>query len=551
MHSPPSYRHLTNDIRRLVWHKFFMPWVPRLSSLFKDVTYQDGRRPGSLSTGLVLALLASIALDIPSDSIAQYRDIQKDLQCHIYHAGQKVLFTLPRHEHTLLALELVHGHRPLALIESQQAAAHTLSGNLYGTLINSVHQRLGMDGAPSRLRKCLDGLISDNIAQLVVNTLRVSASLLFRFGLDLEEIDTNSVGAYEPGIVLGQALDAVGEAFDRGLAPKDCFFLFHMLRTYADELFVIREATVDWQDLAKMQGHVEAYRNLQQHRKKAFDEGIMTLYINQGQTEEALALSQILTAESGNGLTNVTGLVMFYAIISGARTTANAGPKHEHTSLLELSKRYNERINAEAANRDNSTVFAFLNLYGDQHMDGLERRLTEFINISSDLKLHGVPFVGPPRHTAADILMACKEIVENNAVRIKKDNALHSRTDMQLILLQEAARRLEAMEADGGSADAVARGSVFTASAKLVRNLHRIMWQWKRDYTIKQPGLPPQQPIFDAKAALTPLPHNLAPEISFDDPFANGYFNNWENWPQLGPTELSNLFTYDFDAVNI
>ena len=77
------------------------------------------------------------------------------------------------------------------------------------------------------------------------------------------------------------------------------------------------------------------------------------------------------------------------------------------------------------------------------------------------------------------------------------------------------------------------------------------MWQWKRDYTIKQPGLPPQQPIFDAKAMLDSIPPSLAPELSIDDPFANGFFNHWENWPQLGPTELSNLFTYDFDAVNI
>lgn len=402
--------------------------------------------------------MASIALDIPSNTLAPHRHLQKDLRCHIYHAGQKVLFTLPRHEHTLVALELVHGHRPLALIESQQAAAHTLSGNLYGALIGSMQQRLGLDAAPLRLRKCLDGLVQDNIPQLVVNTMRVCASLIFRIGLDLEEIDTNSVDAYEPGLVLTQALDSISEAFDRGLASRDSFLLFHMLRAQTDELFAIRQVTPDWQDLAKLQAHIENYKVLQHNRKKHFDEGVTALYVSQGQTDEALALSQIITAESGNGLTNVTGLVMFYAIISGART-ANSGTKHEHTSLAELSKRYNERINAEAANRDNSTVFAFLNLYGDQHMDGLERRLTEFINISSDVRLQGVPYVGPPRQTAADILMACKEMVENNAVRIKKDNALHSRTDMQLILLQEAARRLEAMEADGGSADAVARGS--------------------------------------------------------------------------------------------
>lgn len=77
------------------------------------------------------------------------------------------------------------------------------------------------------------------------------------------------------------------------------------------------------------------------------------------------------------------------------------------------------------------------------------------------------------------------------------------------------------------------------------------MWQWKREYTIKQPGLPSQGPIFNGNTMLTPLPQGLAPEVLFDDPFANGYFNNWENWPQLGPTELTNLFTYNFDVTNI
>ena len=532
-----------------MWHKLYQPWLPDLPNLYKEVTHRDGRSVSNLSSTLILALLSSIALDIPSDSVAPYRHLQKDLRCHIYHAGQKVLFTLPRHEHTLLALELVHGHRPLALIESQQAAAHTLSGNLYGTLVNAVQQRLELDAAPVRLRKCLDGYLNEDVSQLVIDTLRICASLMFRIGLDLEEIDTTSLGSYEPGVILTQALNAVSEAIDRRIAPRKSFFLFHMLRTHADELFAIREVTIDWQDLTKLQTHIDVYKALQVTRKKHFDEGLNVFYLSQGQSEEALALSQIVASEQGSGQTNVIGLVMFYVIMNGARK-AGGKAKRENTSLAELSKFYNERINAEAADRDNSTVFAFLNLFGDQHMDGLERRLTEFINISSDVRLNGVPFVGPPRHTAADILLACKEVVENNAVRIKKDNALHSRTDMQLILLQEAARRLEAMESDGGSSDAVARGSVFTASAKLVRNLHRVMWQWKREYTIKQPGLPSQNPIMNEPSMLTPLTH-LGPELNFDDPFANDLFNHWENWPQLGPTELSNLFTYDFDVGNL
>jgi hypothetical protein len=77
------------------------------------------------------------------------------------------------------------------------------------------------------------------------------------------------------------------------------------------------------------------------------------------------------------------------------------------------------------------------------------------------------------------------------------------------------------------------------------------MWQWKREYTIKQPNQHGHGPVFNGTTTLTPLPQNLTPEVSFDDVFANGHFNNWENWPQLGPTELTNLFTYDFDVGNI
>ena len=59
-----------------------------------------------------------------------------------------------------------------------------------------------------------------------------------------------------------------------------------------------------------------------------------------------------------------------------------------------------------------SSVHAFLDRFGDQHMDRLQRRLSDFINVASELRFHGVIYVGPPRHTNANILMACKEMVE-------------------------------------------------------------------------------------------------------------------------------------------
>ena len=534
-----------------------MPWLPNLLSLYKEVVRKDAPSATHLPTNLLLALLSSIALDIPSENLEPYRRLQRDLRCHVYITGQKVLFTLPRHEHTLTALELVHGHRPLSLIDSQEAAAHTLSGHLYGTLINAVQQRLGMDNAASRLRNCLNTGHKDEIPQLVSSTLRRCASIMFGIGLDLEEIDTTSSEAYRPAEVLTQALETVAEAIDLGCAPSEYFFLFHALRYHADDLLACRDITTDWQNLDKLAAHIEAHTRLKEQRKQHFDEGLSRFFLSQGRTEEALSLSQLANTEPNQGLTNVIGLAMFYAIMAGAHNMQGM-TKSKHNSMAELSRYYTERVNEAASSTiEQSPSYAFLDRFGDMHMDGLERRLTDFINVASDLYLDGIRYIGPPRHTTSNVLMACKEIVENNAVRIRIDGSLHSRIDMQLILFQEAARRLEAMEADGGSADAVARGSVFTASGKLVRNLHRIMWQWKRSYAMQTKQPPGQQPVSNdnlvSSNILGILPSNAGPGFGFnpDDPLADGFFTDWDNWPQLGPTDLSNIFTYDFDIGNI
>ena len=215
-----------------------MPWLPHLVDLYRELREANVACGSNLSTTLLLSLMASIALDVPSEKLATHRHLQRDLRGHIYYSGQKVLFTLPRHEYTLTALELVHGHRPLALIDSQQAAAHTLSGNLYGTIINALHQRLGLDSAPSKLRVCLDNNQKEEIPQLTLATLRWCASLMYRVRLDLEEIDTSCSEVYLPLQILVKAFETVAEAIDRGGAPTECFFLFHVLRYYTDELIV-------------------------------------------------------------------------------------------------------------------------------------------------------------------------------------------------------------------------------------------------------------------------------------------------------------------------
>ena len=526
-----------------------MPWLPNLLTLYDEVCHSDPESGTSLSATLLLALLMSIALDVPSSRIAsEKREIQHDLRCIIYHTGQKVLFSLPRHQYTLDSLELVHGYRPLSLIHSQEAAAHTLSGKLYHTLANAIAYQLGLNSAAAKLRLCLNGSSNDSIQTAVLDTLRwCKADLMFHLTLDVEEPEGTRADGDQLENDLEQALQSVAEAVNSGFVSTEPFFLFHCLRNRADDLFSIRSLTKHWKDLPKLASIVNEHAVLREQRKKYFVQGLSQLFYSHGRTEEALALSQLSDMELNQGRTNVIGLALFFAIVSGGKTSGKS--KDGHNRMVHLSKYYTEALNREISNTDGSDVLDFLSQFGDAHIEGLERRLTDFINAASDVQLNDISFVGPPRHTTSNILLACKEIAENNAVRIRLDGELHCRVDMQLILFQEAARKLEAMEADGTTQEAVASGSIFAASAKLIRSLHRIMSQWKRNYISKQ-QVPQDLQSLESSDRNTPASYNT-PLPTYPSVFdtsalsAEHFFNDWENWPQLDATELSGMFTYD------
>ncbi|KAK3706012.1 hypothetical protein LTR37_013006 [Vermiconidia calcicola] len=459
----------------------------------------------------------------------------------------------------LLSVELVEllDQQPLALIDNQQAASHTLSGNLYGTLIHALQQRLGLHNAPGLLRTALDNHDPrEEIRRLAINSLRWCASLLFCCNLDIEEAETTRSETRGSEAALKHALESVHEAIHRHFL-SECFLLFYALRYHVDDWLATREVAADWKSIPKLAAHIEAHVGLRRQRRQDLDEGLTRFYFDHGPVEEGLALAQLLNMEHGEGYSDVLSLAMFYAIMGGTQTMGDLDLQKQYP-MVQLSEYYTKRVDHEASIASNpvkSEIFAFLDRYGDAHMDALERRLTEFINTTSDATLQGVPFVGPPRHTCANVLMACKAIAENNAVRIKIDGSLHERVDMQLILFQEAARRLEAMEANGDTSDAIARGSVLAASAKLVRALHRVMWQWKRNYAIGKTTLKQQQqqkPVDEARSGpkntvVVPPNMNWVPGWHPEDPFADSLFDDWNNWSQLGPNDLSGLFTYDFD----
>ncbi|GME50993.1 hypothetical protein GTA08_BOTSDO02017 [Neofusicoccum parvum] len=142
---------------------------------------------------------------------------------------------------------------------------------------------------------------------------------------------------------------------------------------------------------------------------------------------------------------DIVGTVMFYGVMSGAHSAANQDINPE--KAVQISEHIVRRLKEhDGSDPARPPIRIFLEKFGASRMDDLERSLTGFIGLAADARLAGVPFAGPARHLSAEVLFRCKDVVENNAARLKGWGAMHDRVDTQLILFQECARRLEAMQ---------------------------------------------------------------------------------------------------------
>ena len=128
-----------------------------------------------------------------------------------------------------------------------------------------------------------------------------------------------------------------------------------------------------------------------------------------------------------------------------------------------------------------------------------------------------------------------------------------------MILFHECARRLEGMSASAGTEEAMATGCILTATAKLIRSLHRIMQGFKRSLMFSQR----RSTSTGTKANPTPdVRSNEVDHSSLDNPttsssgwdslISDDLFADWDNWPQFDAFDFTDLFgnAFDWDASN-
>lgn len=505
-------------------------------------------QPERISSLYLLTLLCDLALDIPSPRLASVRHFEIALGALTYHCGQQFLFTLNPDKYTVLALSLTSEYRPLALTGSQTAGGHALKSVPNVIIGKYIATELGYQRAGSRLSQALNEIDNDqdHLTTLMGECLHW---IWFNIAEDMQGGPFNEwKRRMDPSAL--ECLEALHTAVWLNRLPSELILPYCSISYWTQMLANLRDMTEHWKDLGHLGEVIQGHKVFCDKEREMLDR-LLEQCGDSGPL--APAISQLADMERHLSHTTVVGAALFFAVMCGAFAMSHHGAIQSEQALqvsdniISQLKAHEEQDPTRPAHR------RFLEQYGETRMDELERYLTNYITAADTLTLKSVPYVAPTRSTVGWVIMICKDIVEGQAARLKGWGGLHDRVDMHMILFSECAKRLERMSESAGSADALAKGCILTAAAKLIRSLHRILQGFKKTAaasqrrsateSTKSDPTPPSLP--DDMAALS---NSVTTSSSdWENILADDMFSDWENWPQFDAMEFSDLFGSAFD----
>ncbi|KAK5721773.1 hypothetical protein LTR15_006365 [Elasticomyces elasticus] len=539
--------------RCLVWHRLFDPGIPRLPALRAEIAAMDSGQPQRLAAVFLFALLCDMAFDVPHTSLAPYRHLHSTIGGIARHHGQQLQFLLPLCEYTVQALVLAGEYKPLVFVTSQTVAPHAIKAVTYITSAKQVAFDLGYQEAGSRLREALDDTRTSSPADLEV--LMLQALQWIRLTL-LHDAQASMLSKADKAnntqrCAAQDCLDALHRASHLGRLPTHLLLAYDNLTCWLQAANSVGAVVSSWRNLGQLGDIVRAHQAFSVTQRARMD----GLIIQNFPSAEAIVVLQIAEMRRNILQTYLVGQALFFAIMAGvldATKHASVQPDQALSigdSIIAQLMAHQEGDPARTAHR------RFMEQFGPSRVNDLEKILTDFITAADTLVLDGVPYVGQTRHTVGNILYTCKELVETNAAKLKGWGFLDERVDTQMILFVECARRLEAMSYGAGSESAMARGCLFTATAKLVRSLHRILQGFKRALVLR--GWQQQSSEgSERERESSGLASNEAGVVSEGVDVGGGaaegnggniedQFADWDIWPHFNPfdpNDFSDLF---------
>lgn len=536
----------------LVWLRFYQPNVPHLTELRQKIVSSPLgtlTKAEDSSNNLLFALLCLIALDVPSSRLRQDRQLYRNLQTVVCHQGQAFIFNLPTNYQSLLILTLLSKYRPTALVISQHLAAATLKSELYVSLANQMAERLAAKCSGTALAKIFEGTMSESEAEsAMLEGLQWCSSVVycvFHGGLNPNQSSTTRRLASQ----IGGITMILPNVLRRYPQKPNVVYQFHRIKIADIDMQHMAQTKIHWRGLDKLSEIIELHKEqCSQHRIQMLELLRFSKASHTSNEEIALATS-LLETDIQQSLTHVAGMSLFYTMMHALKSTTS--PTHDPnediqpSEATQISEQVIRTLKSIRIGRP-ADITAFLTQHGDERIARMEKILSTFASSSRDLQLEGVGYLPPPGTTVLQILSQCRELVENNAARMKGWGGLHPEVEQHLALFEGCARALERMSVPISSpadtsallAQSFGRGCLYAASAKLIRGLYKIVDGWKSRVAAEE-GSNMSWTFAEADGASNSTDSAPSYDSSILDMDFDELFGQWSSWPHADMMDFS------------
>lgn len=118
-------------------------------------------------------------------------------------------------------------------------------------------------------------------------------------------------------------------------------------------------------------------------------------------------------------LANIRATVRFFAVMSGAHAASSQLHVQPDQAMGITNDIIHQLLAHEADDPKRPSHRKFLEKYGHTRIDELELDLANCVTTVDTLTLDGIPFVGPLREWTGMMIYTTKDIVEQQAARLK------------------------------------------------------------------------------------------------------------------------------------
>lgn len=525
------------DRGRLVWHRLHYPYLPTLRELRDGF---DGASRYANVTESLFAVLLLIALErLPGQS-----EVQHQLQCFAFDHAQSLLLEVPLHRHAMLVVDVASWCMPSIFAAKRSQAAIVIKGNLTTTIGKRIAEELGLNHAVDRLSVMLskpqDELDAATVESVVLDCMQWCRWIMLAammHGYVIKPLSEQQRRMPE----IQSILSTVRVAIQTYRMRPSVVFLFHNLCRAEVEMQAAIDAKKHWLDLAFLGALIDA--NARKCDELENEISILLATCTDPNTsQEVKAIMQLQAADLNLSHARIGGLALFYGLMSGLHPRPTRSQLEARDITPEDAMQVSSEIISSLTSRPGSrqepgSMAAFLTKYGDARFARLERWLRDYISMARNLRLEGIPYYPPAVPTASNVLFICREMVENNATRLKGWGGLHPNVDVHILLFQDVAKSLLSMSpGHKAQREAVTKGCTFAAGAKLIASLEAILAKWRKSVAEKESK---DTAAANAKETEMPRPNHYVQDEGSSE------LDNWAQWPQAQDMDFATLFEED------